>query len=510
MAFKHAAGAGIIPTLSRLVLAAAFVTVGYNKIFKEATFDAAEATTLTALGIDVEPVGAASVADPAVDPAVDPATGAPDGAGAFIEPARGAFRLASVVTPPIQVPPPVENAAEQAAELLRQANENAEAAAQEAAGAAEAGAAGAAEAVEQAVGEAGTAAGELVDQAGEAAGAVVEGAQDAAGTIAEGAQDAAGAITDQVGDAAGDAGAAIAGAVDDVTGAGADDAAGADSGAVAAEPLPEGAYTARALHKITLLCEANKIPAPTIMAWVAGVTEFIGGIALLVGLLTRFWSMGLMIAMGTAFYLVSMQINGIHLTNPFTFAETIGQYNAAAAQLALGILALGLVLTGPGPISLDRLVFPPDTVKAANAASAAGLGTGAALAGAAQGPTGQVLSDPYATPQAVPGVAIPPGVQTPYAQPSYAAPDPYAQAPAAGQPAPAQPTGGSVGPADVPLQGAGGGMPVDPTPPASSTPDAAPGSTHGPTAGLGPESDLGGDPPRPRPETSFGGEGRPL
>ena len=51
MSFSQAAGTGIVPTLSRIVLAVVFVSLGYNKLFQNDSYTAAEATTLQQLGV---------------------------------------------------------------------------------------------------------------------------------------------------------------------------------------------------------------------------------------------------------------------------------------------------------------------------------------------------------------------------------------------------------------------------------------------------------------------------
>jgi len=58
-----------------------------------------------------------------------------------------------------------------------------------------------------------------------------------------------------------------------------------------------------------------------------------------------------------AFYFVSIGVNGILDSNPFDFAKNIAQFNTAVAQLGLFVLAFGLLMTGAGPLSLDRLLF---------------------------------------------------------------------------------------------------------------------------------------------------------
>ena len=79
-----------------------------------------------------------------------------------------------------------------------------------------------------------------------------------------------------------------------------------------------------------------------ILAWVLSITEFVGGICLVLGFLTRFWAAGLVIDMGVA-------IAKMHMPNGF-FASK----NGFELPLALGVMALVILLTGPGSLSVDR------------------------------------------------------------------------------------------------------------------------------------------------------------
>ena len=74
------------------------------------------------------------------------------------------------------------------------------------------------------------------------------------------------------------------------------------------------------------------------------VTEFFGGLCIFFGLLTRFWAAGLVIDMTVA-------VLKVHLPNGFFWGKAGLEF-----PLTLGVMALMLVLTGPGFLSLDRLV----------------------------------------------------------------------------------------------------------------------------------------------------------
>ncbi|MGH7346704.1 MAG: DoxX family protein [Candidatus Rokuibacteriota bacterium] len=79
-----------------------------------------------------------------------------------------------------------------------------------------------------------------------------------------------------------------------------------------------------------------------LLAWVLSITEFVGGVCIVLGFLTRFWAAGLVIDMAVAIFKV-------HLVNGF-FASK----NGFELPLALGVMALVIVLTGPGSVSVDR------------------------------------------------------------------------------------------------------------------------------------------------------------
>jgi len=78
------------------------------------------------------------------------------------------------------------------------------------------------------------------------------------------------------------------------------------------------------------------------LAWVVGITEFVGGICIILGFLTRFWAAGLVIDMAVA-------VIKVHLPNGFFWGKMGFEF-----PLTLGVMALILLLTGPGSLSVDR------------------------------------------------------------------------------------------------------------------------------------------------------------
>lgn len=129
---------------------------------------------------------------------------------------------------------------------------------------------------------------------------------------------------------------------------------------VQTDPLTgEQSVQAKRLHTVTLAVHKAGFSYPIVLAWIATFTELIGGALLLVGLFSRVWGLGLAIAMGVAFYLTSYAT--LLKLGLFALAADIESgyagFHSMYTQLALGVLALGIFLTGPGPVSLDRLLF---------------------------------------------------------------------------------------------------------------------------------------------------------
>jgi putative oxidoreductase len=88
------------------------------------------------------------------------------------------------------------------------------------------------------------------------------------------------------------------------------------------------------------------IPAP--LAYLAIFTEFFGGVAVVIGLLSR------LAAAGLAFTMVVAAVK-VHMANGFFLATGPGQQNGFEYNLALFAMALAVVLAGPGRIALSDL-----------------------------------------------------------------------------------------------------------------------------------------------------------
>ena len=85
------------------------------------------------------------------------------------------------------------------------------------------------------------------------------------------------------------------------------------------------------------------VPLPTIVAPLVAVLEFAGGIALIVGLLTRLVSLGLAIDMLGAIFIVHLS-QGFFLPNGYEFALTMFATTTA------------LVIAGAGAFSIDQAI----------------------------------------------------------------------------------------------------------------------------------------------------------
>jgi uncharacterized membrane protein YphA (DoxX/SURF4 family) len=120
-------------------------------------------------------------------------------------------------------------------------------------------------------------------------------------------------------------------------------------------PTGDLVVPARTLHRLTLMLDQRGWPYPWPLAWIAALTELVGGALILVGLFSRIWALGLASVMAVAFYMTSLDKvidHGLFNLPPADFSTLV-------VQVALFTLAFGVFLTGPGPFSLDRAIFRP-------------------------------------------------------------------------------------------------------------------------------------------------------
>jgi len=94
----------------------------------------------------------------------------------------------------------------------------------------------------------------------------------------------------------------------------------------------------------TVTAMSGSLGIPAFMVYLSAFTEFLGGAALLLGVVTRFFGIALFINMLVA-------VLAVHLKNGL-FAPTGFEYPAT-----LAIVALAVIIAGPGRYSLDALIW---------------------------------------------------------------------------------------------------------------------------------------------------------
>ena len=92
----------------------------------------------------------------------------------------------------------------------------------------------------------------------------------------------------------------------------------------------------------------------TFISWCAAVMQLVAGILILIGLYTRPAALCIAVVIGVAIYLVSAHIHGMFAMNPFDWPHDSHRFIQLFAGLGLTTLALGLVFSGAGGLSLDH------------------------------------------------------------------------------------------------------------------------------------------------------------
>jgi len=85
-----------------------------------------------------------------------------------------------------------------------------------------------------------------------------------------------------------------------------------------------------------------KVPMPTLNAYLAGGAEFFGGLVIALGLVTR----------PAAFFFMFTMLVGAFTAHAGKFGA---QKGGGEYALTLAVIALGLILTGPGRLTVARL-----------------------------------------------------------------------------------------------------------------------------------------------------------
>lgn len=94
---------------------------------------------------------------------------------------------------------------------------------------------------------------------------------------------------------------------------------------------------------------AGALPIPGFFQFLAAISEFGGGLALTLGLLTPLATMGLAFTM-----LVAASVHAFVFNDPFVASAGGGSFEPALGYLMVAILILAM---GPGRFSLDRAIF---------------------------------------------------------------------------------------------------------------------------------------------------------
>ena len=88
-------------------------------------------------------------------------------------------------------------------------------------------------------------------------------------------------------------------------------------------------------------------PTPGILQAFAALSEFVGGLAWIIGALTPLFSLGILCTMAVATHMLAI-VRG----HPFVGHD--GSYEMALVYLSVALLFL---LVGPGRLSVDAIVF---------------------------------------------------------------------------------------------------------------------------------------------------------
>jgi uncharacterized membrane protein YphA (DoxX/SURF4 family) len=96
---------------------------------------------------------------------------------------------------------------------------------------------------------------------------------------------------------------------------------------------------------------------PAFLGWATAVLEVLGGFFVLIGLLTRVWAFVLAVIAAGAMWLMELGPTVRAELAPRAEVFDTGQWDGLMWKFALFMAALSLLISGPGPASIDRAIF---------------------------------------------------------------------------------------------------------------------------------------------------------
>jgi uncharacterized membrane protein YphA (DoxX/SURF4 family) len=128
-------------------------------------------------------------------------------------------------------------------------------------------------------------------------------------------------------------------------------------GPLAGATPSKGGVMRAAAERITLqLREGGVGEYAEPLAWAAAVASLVGGALLFVGLLSRLWAFAMAVMLGASFWFASVVAAGMFSTDPFMWTSSQQTFHEMFATLAFFVLAVGILMTGPGVLSIDGVI----------------------------------------------------------------------------------------------------------------------------------------------------------
>ena len=101
---------------------------------------------------------------------------------------------------------------------------------------------------------------------------------------------------------------------------------------------------------VSLHCEVHGVPYPAVAGWLVAFSELVGAILLALGLFARFAAAAITIVMGVAVWLTTIPV----IRDLGWWNLPPREYSQAWGQIGLLALAITVLLSGAGWLTLDR------------------------------------------------------------------------------------------------------------------------------------------------------------